>query len=92
MHGLAKFLAFMAVIGALVVCMVIPDAIGDPPPVIITPGKDSQVFRPETPGYLIKKNRDQVGEFMQVPPPSPESGEQEKKKDDKSKEQEGNPK
>lgn len=89
MHGLAKFLAFMAVIGALVVCMVIPDAIGDPPPVIITPGKDSQVFRPETPGYLIKKNRDQVGEYMQVPAPPSEP---EKKKDDKSKEQEGNPK
>jgi hypothetical protein len=60
--------------------------------VTIIPGKDSQVYRPETPGCLIKKNRDQVEEYRQVPPPPPGSLEQEKQKDDQSKEREGNQK
>ena len=92
MQRLTRLLA-INLLGSLLLVALLPGTAGaPPPPVIITPGKDAQVFRPETPGYLIKKNRDQVGEYMQVPPPSPESGEQEKKKDDKSTEQEGNPK
>lgn len=89
MQRLTRLLA-INLLGSLLLVALLPGTAGaPPPPVIIEPGKDSQVFRPETPGYLIKKNRDQVGEYMQVPAPPSEP---EKKKDDKSKEQEGNTK
>jgi hypothetical protein len=48
-----------------------------PPPVVKPPNQipDSQRFRPETVGDLIKRNRERVEEYKAVPPPevSPET-------------------
>jgi hypothetical protein len=87
-------LVTMSLLGALLFVGLLPGtaAAPPPPPPIIIPGKDSQVFRPESPGYLIKKNRDQVLEYRQVPPPTAETGEPEKQQDDRAKEKEGSQK
>jgi hypothetical protein len=85
MQRLTRILA-INLLGALMLVALLPGtAAAPPPPVTIEPGKDSQVFRPETPGYQIKQNRDRVEEYMKVPPPPTES---DKKKEDKPKDQE----
>jgi hypothetical protein len=89
MQRVTRLLA-ISLLGALLLVVLLPGTAAAPPPtVVVEPGKDSQVYRPETPGYLIKQNQDRVKEYQQVPaPPS----EREKNKEEKPKEQEGDKK
>jgi hypothetical protein len=85
MQKLARFLALSA-LAALLISALPPgeaSAAAEAPPTVL-PGLDSQVFRPETPGYRIKKDQDKVEEYMKVPPPPAEL---EKKKDEKPQEE-----
>ncbi len=72
MNRIIRFLSRVILLGVLAVSMAMPNlAWGQR--VTITPGKDSQVFRPEPPGYGIKKDQDKVEEYMKVPPPPMET-------------------
>lgn len=75
-----KRLAMLVVISLVGATLVLPGTAWAPPPFTIEPGKDSQVFRPETPGYQIKRNQDRVEEYRKVPPP-PEAQEKEKEQE-----------
>ncbi len=74
----------IGLLGALLIGLLAGEAWAPPPTVVIEPGKDSQVYRPETPGYIIKQNQDRVERYRGVPAP-PEPGAQEKKKSGEAK-------
>jgi hypothetical protein len=80
-----KRLVMVVVISLVAATLALPGTAWAPPPFTIEPGKDSQVFRPETPGYQIKKNQDQVEEYKKVPPPQQEA-DQKKVQDKQGKE------